>query len=77
MTLEHKERKTSSLNNLAKITKRSDYLRASKSKYLVSESFILQFHNRKDSEEPRYGITVTKKIGNATKRNKVKEELDI
>ena len=43
MTLEHKERKTSSLNNLAKITKRSDYLRASKSKYLVSESFILQF----------------------------------
>jgi len=75
MTFEHKERKTSSLNNLAKIKKRSDYLRASKSKYQVSESFILQFHNRKDTKEPRYGITVTKKIGNATKRNKVKRRI--
>ena len=75
MTFEHKERKTSSLNNLAKIKKRSDYLRASKSKYQVSESFILQFHNRKDTKEPRYGITVTKKIGNATKRHKVKRRI--
>ena len=62
MTLEHKERKNSSLNNLTKITKRSDYLRASQSKYLVSKSFILQFHNRKDSIGPRYGITVTKNM---------------
>ena len=75
MTFEQEQKKNTSPNTIAKITKRSDYLRASKSKFLVSESFILQFHNRKDTKEPRYGITVTKKIGNASKRNKVKRRI--
>ena len=75
MIIEQEQKKNTSPNTIAKITKRSDYLRASKSKFLVSESFILQFHNRKDTKEPRYGITVTKKIGNASKRNKVKRRI--
>ena len=76
MTTKQKEqKKTSKLQKIDKITKRSDYLRASKSKYFRSNSFIIQFYNRIDDLEPRYGITATKKIGNAIKRNKAKRRI--
>ena len=76
MTTKQKEqKKTSKHQNIDKITKRSDYLRASKSKYFRSNSFIIQFYNRADDLEPRYGITATKKIGNAIKRNKAKRRI--
>ena len=76
MTTKQKEqKKTSKLQKIDKITKRSDYLRASKSKYFRSNSFIIQFYNRVDDLEPRYGVTATKKIGNAIKRNKAKRRI--
>lgn len=76
MTTKQKEqKKTSKHQKIDKITKRSDYLRASKSKYFRSNSFIIQFYNRADDLEPRYGITATKKIGNAIKRNKAKRRI--
>lgn len=76
MTTKQKEqKKTSKHQNIDKITKRSDYLRASKSKYFRSNSFIIQFYNRADDLEPRYGVTATKKIGNAIKRNKAKRRI--
>ncbi|MFL2819876.1 MAG: ribonuclease P protein component [Alphaproteobacteria bacterium] len=76
MTTKQKEqKKTSKHQKIDKITKRSDYLRASKSKYFRSNSFIIQFYNRVDDLEPRYGVTATKKIGNAIKRNKAKRRI--
>ena len=76
MTTKQKEQKKTSKNQkIDKITKRSDYLRASKSKYFRSNSFIIQFYNRVDDLEPRYGVTATKKIGNAIKRNKAKRRI--
>ena len=76
MTTKQKEqKKTSKLQKIDKITKRSDYLRASKSKYFRSNSFIIQFYNRVDALGPRYGVTATKKIGNAIKRNKAKRRI--
>ena len=76
MTTKQKEqKKTSKHQKIDKITKRSDYLRASKSKYFRSNSFIIQFYNRADTLGPRYGITATKKIGNAIKRNKAKRRI--
>ena len=76
MTTKQKEqKKTSKHQKIDKITKRSDYLRASKSKYFRSNSFIIQFYNRVDDLEPRYGVTATKKIGNAIKRNKAKRRV--
>ena len=74
-TNQKKQKKTSKLIKLDKITKRSDYLRASKSKYVRTNSFVIQFYNRNDSSDPRYGITATKKIGNAIKRNKAKRRI--
>ena len=76
MTTKQKEqKKTSKHQKIDKITKRSDYLRASKSKYFRSNSFIIQFYNRVDDLKPRYGVTATKKIGNAIKRNKAKRRI--
>ena len=76
MTTKQKEqKKTSKIHKIDKITKRSDYLRASKSKYFRSNSFIIQFYNRADTLGPRYGVTATKKIGNAIKRNKAKRRI--
>ena len=76
MTTKQKEqKKTSKHQKIDKITKRSDYLRASKSKYYRSNSFIIQFYNRVDDLEPRYGVAATKKIDNAIKRNKTKRRI--
>ena len=76
MTTKQKEQKKTSKNQkIDKITKRQDYLRASKSKYFRSNSFIIQFYNRADTLGPRYGVTATKKIGNAIKRNKAKRRI--
>ena len=76
MTTKQKEqKKTSKIQKIDKITKRQDYLRASKSKSFRSNSFIIQFYNRADTLGPRYGVTATKKIGNAIKRNKAKRRI--
>ena len=76
MTTKQKEqKKTLKIQKIDKITKRQDYLRASKSKYFRSNSFIIQFYNRADTLGPRYGVTATKKIGNAIKRNKAKRRI--
>ncbi|MEH6757033.1 MAG: ribonuclease P protein component [Parasphingorhabdus sp.] len=59
------------------IRKRPDFLAANRGKRFVSPSFILLAHKRR-AEHPinpdtaRFGITVTKKIGNAVTRNRMK-----
>ena len=58
-----------------KITKRSDYIRASTGSNKRTSSLHLQKFNRKDEGIPRYGITATKKIGIAVDRNKAKRRL--
>ena len=76
MTTKQKaQKKPSKIQKIDKITKRQDYLRASKSKYYRSNSFIIQFYTRTDTLGPRYGVTATKKIGNAIKRNRAKRRI--
>lgn len=59
------------------IRKRPDFLAANRGKRFVTPGFILLAHKRR-AEHPvppdtiRYGITVTKKIGNAVTRNRMK-----
>ena len=59
---------------LGKITKRSDYVKASKGQYIKTSALFLQKVKRDDKKNPRYGVTASKKIGNAVERNKAKEE---
>ena len=62
------------------IRKRSDFLAANRGKRFVAPGFILLVHRRRSSARGndisentvRYGITVTKKIGNAVTRNRMK-----
>ena len=56
------------------IRKRRDFLAANAGKRYVTPAFVLLVHPRGDETEaaPRYGITVTKKIGNAVVRNRIK-----
>jgi ribonuclease P protein component len=62
---------------IAVIRKRADFLAANRGKRFVTSSFVLLAHKRRgDHAVPaqtiRHGITVTKKIGNAVARNRMK-----
>lgn len=59
------------------IRKRPDFLAANRGKRFVTPGFVLLVHKRRQDhpvspETIRYGITVTKKIGNAVIRNRMK-----
>lgn len=59
------------------IRHRPDFVVANRGKRFVTPSFILLVYARRDGhpvspETVRYGITVTKKIGNAVIRNRMK-----
>ena len=59
------------------IRKRPDFLAANRGKRFVSSGFVLLAFKRRDDHPVakntiRYGITVTKKIGNAVARNRMK-----
>ncbi|VWX60871.1 ribonuclease P protein component [Sphingorhabdus sp. 109] len=59
------------------IRKRADFLAANRGKRFVTPHFVLLAHRRRpdhpvEANSLRYGITVTKKIGNAVARNRMK-----
>ena len=59
------------------IRKRPDFVSANRGKRFVTPGFVLLVHKRRDghvadADSIRYGITVTKKIGNAVARNRMK-----
>ncbi len=60
---------------LGKITKRSDYVKASRGRYIKTSSLFLQKVKRDDKKIPRYGITASKKIGMAVERNRAKRRI--
>ena len=60
---------------LGKITKRSDYVKASKGRYIKTSSLFLQKVKRDDKKSPRYGVTASKKIGIAVERNRAKRRI--
>jgi ribonuclease P protein component len=58
---------------LTKISARKDFLAANSAKRAANSGFVLLVRPREDSDQTmRIGITVTKKIGNAVARNRMK-----
>ena len=57
------------------IRQRRDFLAANKGRRVVTPGFILLVRPRDDSDPARAGFTVTKKIGNAVVRNRMKRRL--
>ena len=60
---------------LGKITKRSDYVKAARGRYIKTSSLFLQKVKRDDKKIPRYGVTASKKIGIAVERNKAERRI--
>ncbi len=61
---------------LETIKKRRDFLAAAKAAKFVTPFFVLQCRRRSDdSNLPRVGYTVSKKVGNAVTRNRAKRRL--
>jgi ribonuclease P protein component len=53
--------------------RRADFLRATRQgRRFATEYFLLYRFDRKDSGPTRLGITVTRKLGNAVRRNRIK-----
>ena len=53
--------------------RRADFLRATRQgRRFATEYFLLYVFDRKDSGPARLGITVTRKVGNAVRRNRIK-----
>ncbi|WP_246039997.1 ribonuclease P protein component [Sulfitobacter sabulilitoris] len=62
---------------LTTLTKRSDFLRASRAKRVAMPGFIVQMRVRPEGEAEgiRVGFTCSKKVGNAVARNRAKRRL--
>jgi ribonuclease P protein component len=61
---------------LTTITRRADFVAANAGKRAAMPGFVLLVRDRGDGNPaPRLGITVTKKIGNAVVRNRMKRRL--
>ena len=69
--------KTALAAPLGKLRVRSDYLAAAKAKRVATTGFVLQARKRVETSapQPHYGITCSKKVGNAVARNRAKRRL--
>lgn len=55
------------------ITKRADFLRANRGRRYARPGFVLLVSDRQDDDPAiRLGITITKKVGNAVVRNRMR-----
>lgn len=73
----HVDSKTALAAQLGKLRMRSDYLATAKAKRVSTTGFVLQARKRVEASapQPRYGITCSKKVGNAVARNRAKRRL--
>jgi ribonuclease P protein component len=60
---------------MQRLKRRADFLAARDGKRAPAAAFFVQVRNRHDAAEPRIGLTVTKKTGNAVERNRIRRRL--
>jgi ribonuclease P protein component len=65
----------SSRHTVTRLLRRRDFLAAAKGRSCAMPGLVLQVRNRADLEPARVGFTVTRKLGNAVIRNRVKRRL--
>ena len=58
-----------------RLKKRTDFLAAQRGEKRRGRLFLLEVRDREDGGEPRFGMTVTKKTGNAVVRNRIRRRL--
>ncbi|MBO0904084.1 ribonuclease P protein component [Jiella sp. MQZ13P-4] len=57
------------------MTKRAEFLAARKGRRLNGPFFFVEALRRDDGGRPRFGLTVTRKVGNAVERNRIRRRL--
>ena len=60
---------------MERLTQRVDFLAAAKGTRVPAGAFVLQARERRDAAPPRFGFTVSKKVGTAVERNRVRRRL--
>ncbi len=60
---------------MERLRQRADFLAAASGIKVPATSFVLQLHKRADRGPVRFGFTVSKKVGNAVERNRVRRRL--
>jgi len=60
---------------MERLRQRADFLAAASGIKAPAAAFVLQARNRRDQGPPRFGFTVSKKVGNAVERNRVRRRL--
>jgi ribonuclease P protein component len=61
--------------SVERLRKRADFLAAATGPRISAAAFIVQIRERADSGPPRVGFTVSKKVGGAVERNRVRRRL--
>jgi ribonuclease P protein component len=60
---------------MERLKQRGEFLAAAKGVKVPAAAFVLQALERGDEAAPRFGFTVSKKVGNAVERNRVRRRL--
>ncbi len=60
---------------MERLRQRADFLAAAGALKVPSSSFVLQARDRSDQGPARVGFTVSRKVGNAVQRNRVRRRL--
>ena len=58
-----------------RLKKRAQFLAVRRGEKRRGRLFLLEVLDRKDAGPPRFGLTVTKKVGNAVTRNRIRRRL--
>jgi ribonuclease P protein component len=60
---------------MKRLKHRADFLAAAAAAKVSTKAFVLQVRDRREDGPPRVGFTVSKKVGNAVERNRVRRRL--
>jgi len=60
---------------MERLKQRADFLAAATGTKVPGAAFVLQARDRGDDDPPRVGFTVSKKVGDAVERNRVRRRL--
>jgi len=60
---------------MERLRQRADFLATATGTKAPAAAFVLQARNRRDEGPARFGFTVSKKVGNAVERNRVRRRL--